>query len=75
MNVPDQGTLLIGGQKLGAEINLESGVPGLSKVPIIGRLFDSRTKVKDQEVLLILVKPSIILQEEKEREFLAPLEE
>jgi len=75
VNVPDQGTLLIGGQKLGAEINLESGVPGLSKVPIIGRLFDSRTKVKDQEVLLILVKPSIILQEEKEREFLAPLEE
>jgi type II secretory pathway component GspD/PulD (secretin) len=75
VNVPDQGTLLIGGQKLGAEINLESGVPGLSKVPIIGRLFDSRSKVKDQEVLLILVKPSIILQEEKEREFLAPLEE
>jgi type II secretory pathway component GspD/PulD (secretin) len=75
VNVPDQGTLLIGGQKLGAEVNNESGVPGLSKVPVVGRLFTSRSKVKDQDVLLILVKPSIILQEEKEREFLAPLEE
>jgi type II secretory pathway component GspD/PulD (secretin) len=75
VNVPDGGTLLVGGQKLGAEINLESGVPGLSKVPIIGRLFDSRSKVKDQEVLLVLIKPTILLQQEKEREFLAPLEE
>ena len=44
-------------------------------MPIIGRLFDSRSKVKDQEVLLVLIKPTILLQQEKEREFLAPLEE
>lgn len=75
VNVPDGGTLLIGGQKLGAEVNMESGVPGLSKVPIVGRLFSARSKVKDQDVLLVLVKPTIILQHEAEREAFAPLED
>jgi general secretion pathway protein D/MSHA biogenesis protein MshL len=74
VNVPDGGTLLIGGQKLAAEVNRESGVPGLSKIPVIGRLFSSRSQVKDQDVLLILVKPTIILQQEAEREYFAPLE-
>jgi len=74
VNVPDSGTLLIGGQKLSAEINKESGVPGMSKMPLIGRLFSNRSKVKDQMVLLILVKPTIILQDEAEREAFAPLE-
>ena len=75
VSVPDGGTLLIGGQKLGAEINKEAGVPGLSKVPLIGRLFSNRSKVKDQDVLLILVKPTIMIQQEAEREYFAPLEE
>jgi Flp pilus assembly secretin CpaC/tetratricopeptide (TPR) repeat protein len=75
VNVPDGGTLLIGGQKLGAEINKEAGTPGISKMPIIGRLFSNRSKVKDQEILLILVKPSIIIKEEAEQEFFAPLQE
>ncbi|MEA3225897.1 MAG: hypothetical protein U9Q07_08090, partial [Planctomycetota bacterium] len=74
VSVPDGGTLLIGGQKLGAEINKEAGVPGMSKVPILGRLFTNRSKVKDQDILLILVKPTIILQDEAEREYFAPLE-
>lgn len=74
VSVPDRGTLLIGGQKLGAEVNKEAGVPGLSKTPIIGRLFSNRSKVKDQDILLVLVKPTIILQEEAEREYFAPLE-
>jgi type II secretory pathway component GspD/PulD (secretin) len=74
VSVPDGGTLLIGGQKLGAEINKEAGVPGLSKTPIIGRLFSNRSKIKDQDILLVLVKPTIILQDEAEREYFAPLE-
>jgi type II secretory pathway component GspD/PulD (secretin) len=74
VSVPDGGTLLLGGQKLAGEVNKESGVPGLSKTPILGRLFSNRSKVKDQDILLILVKPSIILQDEAEREYFAPLE-
>ena len=69
--VPDSGTLLLGGQKLTAEVELESGVPILSKIPIIGRLFSNRSKEKDEKILLILVKPTIILQEEREARALA----
>jgi len=75
VNVPDGGTLMIGGQKLGAEINKEAGTPGVSKIPVIGRLFSNRSKVKDQQVLLILGKPTIIIKEEAEEEFFAPLKD
>jgi Flp pilus assembly secretin CpaC len=75
VNVPDGGTLMIGGQKLGAEINKEAGTPGVSKIPVIGRLFSNRSKVKDQQILLILVKPTIIIKEEAEEEFFAPLKD
>ena len=71
VSVPDGGTLLLGGQKLTAEVELESGVPILSKIPIIGRIFSNRSKTKDEKILLILVKPAIILQEEVEARALA----
>jgi len=48
----------------------EVGVPILSKIPIIGRAFANRSKVADQKILLILVKPTIILQEEADAEAL-----
>jgi type II secretory pathway component GspD/PulD (secretin) len=74
VSVPDGGTLLLGGQKLSAETEKEAGVPVLSKMPIIGRAFTNRSKVKDQRVLLILVKPTIILQDEAEAEAIAAME-
>jgi type II secretory pathway component GspD/PulD (secretin) len=74
VNVPDGGTLLLGGQRISAEILKEAGVPVLSKIPLLGRLFSNRTKVKDHKILLILVKPTIILQEEREKEAIAAME-
>ncbi len=68
VTVPDGGTLLIGGQKLAGEIEVESGVPILSKIPIFKRLYSSRTLVKDEQILLILIKPKIIIQSEAEQE-------
>ena len=68
VSVPDGGTLLLGGQKLTAEVEKEIGVPALSKIPIINRLFTNRSIVRDESVLLILVKPTIILQSEEEEE-------
>ena len=64
--VPDGGTLLLGGQKLVGEVEKEMGVPGLSKIPLVNRLFSNRSKVMDESVLLILIKPKIILQTEEE---------
>jgi type II secretory pathway component GspD/PulD (secretin) len=74
VSVPDTGTLLLGGQKITAEIEKEAGVPILSKVPLLGRLFSNRSRVRDHKILLILVKPTIILQEEREAEALAAME-
>jgi type II secretory pathway component GspD/PulD (secretin) len=74
VSVPDRGTLLLGGHKLAQEIEKESGVPILSKIPILGRLFSNRSTVRDQKILLVLVKPTIILQEEAEQDAIAALE-
>jgi type II secretory pathway component GspD/PulD (secretin)/TolA-binding protein len=68
VSVPDGGTLLIGGQTLSAEVDRESGVPILSKIPFLSRLFTNRAMAKDDQVLLILVKPTIIIQREREEE-------
>ncbi len=68
VSVPDGGTLLIGGQKLAGEIEVEGGVPVLSKIPILKRFYNSRALIKDEQVLLILIKPKIIIQAEAEQE-------
>jgi type II secretory pathway component GspD/PulD (secretin) len=74
VSVPDSGTLLLGGQRITAQAEMEAGVPILSKIPVLGRLFSNRSKVRDQKILLILVKPTILLQEERESEAIAAME-
>ncbi|NLX21811.1 MAG: hypothetical protein GXY55_09095 [Phycisphaerae bacterium] len=66
--VPDGGTLLLGGLRLAAEEEIEAGVPVVSKIPILKRAFTNRSRTKDEYVLLILIKPSIIIRQELERE-------
>lgn len=76
VSVPDGGTLLIGGQKLASETEVEAGVPILNKIPILKRAYNSRSMVKDEQTLLILIKPKILIQSEQEEEafptFVAP---
>jgi len=70
VSVPDGGTLLLGGQRLSTEVDREIGVPLLNKVPILKRMFSNRGMIRDEETLLILIKPKIIIQpEEEERQF------
>jgi type II secretory pathway component GspD/PulD (secretin) len=66
VSIPDGGTLLIGGQKIVGESEIEVGVPVLSKIPGINRLFTNRSYAKDERTLLILVRPKIIIQREEE---------
>ena len=73
VSVPDRGTVLLGGLTLTAESEKEAGVPVLSKLPVLGRLFSNRSKVKDKEILLILVKPTIVLREESEADAVSAL--
>lgn len=67
VSVPDGGTLLLGGQTKSGEIEEEAGVPVLSKIPILKRLFTNRSQAKDDIVTLILVRPSIIIEREAEQ--------
>ena len=74
VSVPDRATLLLGGQKITVDAEREAGTPVLSKVPFLGRLFSNRSKIKDNLILLILVKPTIILREEAENKAIAAME-
>ncbi len=68
--IPDEGTLLLGGQRLITEVEVESGVPVLSKIPILNRFFTNRIETKEEQSLLILCKPTILIQtEEEEKQF------
>ncbi|MCE7975508.1 MAG: hypothetical protein DYG92_14495 [Leptolyngbya sp. PLA1] len=70
VTVPDQGTILLGGQRLVTEQEAETGVPVLSKIPILNRFFSNRVMSKEEQTLLILLKPTILIQnEEEERNF------
>ena len=65
--VPDGGTMLVGGLKQAGEVEVEAGVPVLSKIPALRRAFTNRTRQKDERVLLMLLKPKIIIQDEQEQ--------
>lgn len=68
VTIPDKGTILLGGQRLTNEVEMETGVPVLSKLPIINRFFTNRAEVREERTLLILMKPTIIIQSEREEE-------
>jgi len=66
VTVPDQGTLLLGGQRIVNEYITETGVPVLSKIPILNRFFTNRIESKEEQTLLILIKPTVLIQSEEE---------
>jgi general secretion pathway protein D len=67
VSVPDGGTLLVGGEKIIGNSEVEVGVPILSKIPGLNRLFTNRAMEKDEKTLLVLVRPKIIIQSEIEQ--------
>ncbi|GAB4543910.1 MAG: hypothetical protein Tsb0013_00550 [Phycisphaerales bacterium] len=66
VTVPDKGTILLGGQRLSEEFTVESGVPVLSKIPLINRFFTNTATAKSESTLLIMLRPEILLQNERE---------
>ncbi len=68
VSVPDGGTLLLGGTTISGEIEREAGVPVLSKIPFLKRAFTNRGYARDESILLIMVKPTIIIQREIEQQ-------
>ncbi|WP_197442404.1 general secretion pathway protein GspD [Lignipirellula cremea] len=66
VSVPDGGTVLMGGIKRLSEGRNESGVPLLSKLPYINRLFKNVGIGRTTQSLMMMVTPRIIIQEEEE---------
>jgi general secretion pathway protein D len=66
VSVPDGGTLLLGGTRKYTETEAETGVPVLSKIPILKRLFNNRASLRSAKNLLVLIRPKIIIQSEEE---------
>jgi general secretion pathway protein D len=66
VSVPDGGTILLGGIKRLSEGRNENGVPILSKIPYINRLFKNVGIGRQTQSLMMMVTPRIIIQEEEE---------
>ncbi|MEM6456375.1 MAG: type IV pilus secretin PilQ [Acidobacteriota bacterium] len=58
--VRDGGTAVIGGIYEVSTNQSQDRVPGLANIPVLGNLFKNRTRVNDNEELLIFVTPRII---------------
>ncbi|MFM8282428.1 MAG: hypothetical protein ACKOCW_02625 [Planctomycetaceae bacterium] len=70
VSVPDGGTVLLGGIKRQREGRNEYGVPILSKIPYINRLFKNVGLGRTTDSLMLMVTPRIIIQEEEEDKLL-----
>ena len=66
VNVPDGGTVLLGGIKRLSEGRNERGVPMLAQLPYISRLFKNVGIGRDTQSLMLMVTPRIIIQREEE---------
>lgn len=66
VQVPDGGTVLMGGVKRLSEGRTERGVPFLSQIPYINRLFKNVGIGRETSNLMMMVTPRIIIQEEEE---------
>jgi general secretion pathway protein D len=66
ITVPDGGTAVLGGTTAASDVRIESGVPVLSKIPLIGNLFKTTSNVREKKVTVILVTPHVIIRDEQE---------
>lgn len=59
-NVRDGQTLAIGGIYRNDQHNVETGVPGVRRIPVVGKLFKHTERVKKKTELLIFVTPHVL---------------
>jgi len=64
--IPDGATLMLGGLKTSVDQKNSSGVPFVSDIPIIGSLFSRNGEYTSKRKLIILLKATIIVSEERE---------
>ncbi len=60
-------TLVLGGLIKNTTLNGQGGIPGLSRLPIIGGLFGKKSTFSEREELLVLITPRVIYNESDSR--------
>lgn len=60
VTIPDRQTIVIGGFTRDSATDTKSGVPGLSQIPGLGKLFSRETKRKTASRLYLFVRPKIL---------------
>ena len=67
VTVKNNSTIVLGGLVTESDENIKNGVPVLSNIPGIGRLFRNKTKNLERRELLIFIQPKIILDDASEQ--------
>ncbi|MBF0180563.1 MAG: hypothetical protein HQM03_11125 [Magnetococcales bacterium] len=58
--IPEDGTFIMGGLFNTSRAEVETGIPGLKDIPIMGRLFRSNTAQEQKRETVFLITPKII---------------
>jgi type II secretion system protein D len=58
--VPNGETIVLGGLIVGKNDKTKSGIPILSDIPLIGKLFSTTTEKDDRSELMVFIQPSIV---------------
>ena len=66
VTIPDGGIIMLGGMMSDIKFQAETGVPFLSNIPVIGKLFRWNTTDNERRNLSILVTGRILLFDEEE---------
>ena len=61
-------TVLLGGLIQDQEDNTDTGIPGLNRIPVLGRLFGSTTRNRNRTELIVLITPRVIRDSEEARQ-------
>jgi len=61
-------TVLLGGLIQQDESNTDTGIPGLNRIPILGRLFGTTSRGRNRTELIVLITPRVIRGSEDARQ-------
>ena len=65
LTLQDGGALLLGGLISGSRSGGDTGVPGIAKVPVLGRLFRADSYQEDRTELMVMVIPYVVTDHEE----------
>jgi general secretion pathway protein D len=67
VTIPDGGSLVIGGMTNADSERVHAGIPFLSHIPFLGRLFSSNGKRETQFQTMIVIQADVVIFEEVEK--------